>query len=133
MKEHTNRLAVLWLLTIVGMVLHFNYQVSGIFYGIELLRPGADGTEPMSVLVIRTLFYHLPMVWVVCIMYARQKWVYSVLFGLSVLYCLAHLSHLIGEVTGSERNYSQLSLLLVVFIISLLLTTEHYKAITKAE
>lgn len=133
MKERTNRLAVLWVLTIIGMVLHFNYQISGIFYGIELQRPGADGTEPMSVLVIRTLFYHLPMVWVVCIVYARQKWVYTVLFGLSVLYSLAHLSHFVGEVTGSERNYSQISLLFVVLAVSVLLVIEHYKAMRKAE
>ncbi len=132
MNESANRLAMLWILTIIGMVLHFNYQVSGIFYGIELLRPGASGKEPASVFVIRTLFYHLPMIWVVCILYVRAKWAFIVLFILSILYSLAHLGHFIGEVSESEKNYSQLSLLFVVLFISLLLTIEHYKMIRKA-
>ncbi len=131
MNERANRLTMLWILTIIGigMVLHFNYQVSGIFYGIELLRPGANGKEPVSVFVIRTLFYRLPMIWVVCVLHVRAKWTFIVLFILSMLYCLPHLMHFAGEVLGNERNYSQL---FVVFIISLLLTTEHYKAIRKA-
>lgn len=124
------KLITLWGLTIIGMILHFNYHIGELFYGIDVVREDATGEEPVSVLVIRTLFYHLPMLWIVFILYACKRWMYVVLFVISILYALAHASHLFGELTG-RLNPSQTGLLAVVFIISALLAVEHWKAVKK--
>jgi hypothetical protein len=127
---HQTKLITLWALTIIGMILHFNYHIGELFYGIDVVREDATGEEPTSVFIIRTLFYHLPMLWIVFILYACKRWMYISLFGISILYALAHASHLFGELTGG-RNPSQTSLLTVVFIVSILLVAEHWKALKK--
>lgn len=120
------KLIILWTLTLIGMILHFNYEVSGIFYGINLVRPNATGNEPPGLLVIRTLFYHLPFVWILLIMYTNNKWADLILFILSALYCMAHAFHFGGELFKEEKNLSQVSLLFIVFVTAVFLSVEHF-------
>ncbi len=122
------KLITLWMLTIIGMILHFNYHIGEIFYGIDVVRPDATGKEPMSLVIIRTLFYHLPMLWIVFVLYATKSWMKISLFGISLLYAFAHASHLTGELLGG-KNPSQTGLLIVVFFVSILLVVEHYKVV----
>lgn len=126
--ENRNKLVTLWLLTIIGMILHFNYHIGGVFYGIDVVRPDANGQETTGVLIIRNAFYHLPMLFVAAILYIRGKWVKWVFFLVSCVYALAHASHLFGELRHETINPSQVSLLAVVFIVSLVLVFEHFKS-----
>ncbi len=130
--NNNNKLVALWGLTVIGMILHFNYHISGIFYGIDIVKPGSNGVEPVSLIVIRTLFYHLPIVWILLILYVEKRWMNITLLVISVLYFLAHASHLAGEVLGKEKNPSQISLLFVVLIVAGLLAFEHYKVVRKS-
>lgn len=130
MMTNQIKLITLWTLTVIGMILHFNYHIGEIFYGIDVVREDATGQEPTSVFIIRTLFYHLPMIWIIWILYANKRWMQIALFAISVLYALAHASHLFKEITGS-KNPSQSGLLIVVFIVAILLVIEHWKALKK--
>lgn len=121
------KLIILWMLALIGMILHFNYEVSGIFYGVDLTRPNATGKEPGSLVIIRTLFYHLPIIWILIIAYTNRRMIDLVLFVISVLYMLAHGFHFIGELFKDEKNYSQVSLLLIVFVVAIFLAVEHFK------
>jgi hypothetical protein len=118
----------LWSLMLTGMILHFNYHISGIFYGIDLVKPGATGEEPSSLLVIRTLFYHLPVVWILLIMYTRSRVADLVLLILSGLYLLAHAFHLAGEFRSEDKNLSQISLLFLVLVLAAALSYEHFRS-----
>ena len=120
------RLIVLWLMTVVGMILHFNYHVSSIFYGIDVTRPNANGEVPDTLVIIRSTFYHAPMIWVLTIMYAKKHWVKLTLFILSLLYWLAHFMHLVEEMLKEKRNLSQLTLLGLVLLLASFLVYEHY-------
>ena len=101
------------------------------FYGIDVVRPDANGQVPIGLAVIRNLFYHLPMVWVIILMYAHQKWVKLLFFVLSILYLLAHISHLLGELTSADP--SQTSLLSLMVVIASMLCVEHYRYWSKHE
>lgn len=127
------KLVILWLLLIIGMILHFNYHIGEIFYGIDIVKPGANGKVPNSVFIIRTLFYHLPVIWLLLLIYVNTKWMKFTLFSISALYVLSHLGHLAGELRSEEKDPSQISLLSLVFIISCLLAVEHFKYWKKHE
>ncbi|MEM9023589.1 MAG: hypothetical protein AAGB22_07595 [Bacteroidota bacterium] len=121
------KLILLWLLTTVGMILHFNYHVSGVFYGIDITTPGADGTVPIGVLVVRTLYYHLPVVWILLLMYVNKPGMNLTLFIISVLYLLSHGAHVAGEVSKAEKDPSQISLLSLVLLVAGMLSVEHFR------
>ena len=121
-----NKLIVLWLLTLVGMILHFNYHIGELFYGIDVVRPDSDGTVPIGVFIIRTIYYHLPMVWILIILYAKKTWIRFPLFLISAVYALSHLGHLVGELLNPERSPSQISLLVLVVVLASILVYEHF-------
>ncbi|MEM1336295.1 MAG: hypothetical protein AAF634_14550 [Bacteroidota bacterium] len=121
------RIATLWLLTIIGMILHFNYHIGELFYGIDITRADANGEVPVGVVIIRTLYYHFPMLWILLVIYGRTLWLRLGLFLVSAGYSLSHLAHLVGELFTPERSPSQISLLVLVFGLSVLLAFEHYR------
>jgi len=121
------KLIILWLVTQIGMILHFNYHIGEIFYGIDVVRPDADGKVPLGTFIIRTIYYHLPVIWILVIMYTDKKIIRLLLLITSVLYLLSHLFHWIGELMNPERGPSQLSLLGVVLLVAAFLAWEHFK------
>lgn len=119
MTTHRIQLSLLWLLMVVGIMLHFDYHVSGIFYGIDLKRPNATGEFPPTIWLIRFVFQLAPMITVTFLLFFEQQWLRVAHFGVSLLYTLAHTSHLIREL--QKPDMSQLNLLSLVLVVSLLL------------
>jgi len=102
------------------MILHFNYHIAGIFYGIDVKRPDANGTVPLSLAFIRAIFQIFPMCFCTVILCFQQRFVRQANFGLSVLYTLANIAHVIGEFL-QKAELSQINLLMFVLVASLLL------------
>lgn len=113
------------------MILHFNYNVGKIFYGIDVVGENETGQIPNSTHTIRGLFYHLPIIWILITIYIANKFVKIGLCILSFVYTIAHAMHLFGEYMKPERDISQLSLLFLVLIVSFLLNYEYYKSINE--
>ena len=116
---------IYWLLLVIIMMLHFNYHVGEIFYGIDVARENADGTVPVGTHVIRNIFYHLPVVWIIVLLSYQSNLVRVGLFIISVVYWISHLMHLIKDL--ANPGFSQTPLLLLALFVSSLLTLEHYK------
>ena len=116
---------IYWLLLVIIMVLHFNYHVGEIFYGIDVARENADGVVPIGTHVIRNIFYHLPVVWITVLLTYQSNFVRGGLFIISVIYWISHLMHLIKDL--ANPGFSQTPLLFLAILISTLLTFEHYK------
>ena len=119
------RCILLWLILIVTMVLHFNYHVGEIFYGIDVVRPDSNGSIPIGTHLVRNVFYHLPILWIIILIYKDTKSIRMGLFAVSMLYTLSHLMHLIGELT--RPDFSQMPLLTIALGVSILLNIEQYK------
>lgn len=124
------RLIVLWVLLIIGMILHFNYHVSEIFYGIDVARPGANGTMPTSALVIKTIYYHFPILFVLALLYFQSNQFRLATFVGGVIYTLSHLVHLSKELVHEPKaipEITQINLLLLVLVVSALMNWESWK------
>ena len=119
------RCILLWLILIITMILHFNYHIGELFYGIDVARENADGTVPIGTHLIRNVFYHLPIVWILLLMLTDAKIIRVGLFAIALLYTLSHLMHLIGEMKNPDL--SQGPLLFVTLLVSILLCKEHFK------
>lgn len=129
------KLIVLWTLIIIGMILHFNYHVSEIFYGINVARPEANGIVPPTAHVIKNIFYHIPLLVVISLLYFTNKWYKLGLFVLSIIFTLAHAQHLFGEFKQEAYDLSQIPLLSIVLLASLLINKtswDYYKNSTQA-
>ncbi|MDB5271773.1 MAG: hypothetical protein JWO58_140 [Chitinophagaceae bacterium] len=124
------KLIVLWTLILIGMILHFNYHVSEIFYGIDVTRPGAIGKVPIMAHVIKNIFYHVPLLIILSLLYINSRWYKMAHFILSLAFTLANAEHLLGEFKQDSLDLSQIPLLSIVLVISLLINKtswDYYK------
>ncbi|MEM6956031.1 MAG: hypothetical protein AAF411_11315 [Myxococcota bacterium] len=112
--------AVLWLVLAAAMLLHFNYDVSGIRFGIPLADPEATGIVPWSNVVIKTIFYVVPLLLCAAALGPTGRVFRNVNFGLTIPYALAHVSHLITTATRIKNrlDIAQVVLLSAVLLIS---------------
>jgi hypothetical protein len=125
------RLVILWLLLLVGMILHFNYHVSKIFYGINVARPGSDGTIPLMAHLLKNVYYHVPMLFIVALLYFKRKGFRFFMLVVSVPYTLSHMAHVWDELHKPELNWAQIPLLGLILVFSVMLNKaswDYYKA-----
>ncbi|HRO75083.1 MAG TPA: hypothetical protein PLP27_02910 [Crocinitomicaceae bacterium] len=128
MKTAINyKLIVLWLITVVGMILHSNYHTNGFIYEVDVVKKGANGVLPNGLIIIRNVFYHLPIVWILLLMYTNKTLVNLALFVVSIVFSGAHLAHFSGEFKKEHLDFSQIPLLFIMFVISILIVVEQYK------
>ena len=120
MAQQRIKIITVWLLLIVCMILHFDYHVSELFYGIDIRNKDADGTIPERILFIRSAFHFLPLLYIVMVLWLETKTVRIFQFILSLMYTLSHCFHLAGEISKGN-NPSQIVLLSVTAFLSLLL------------
>lgn len=114
------RIVLLWCLLILCMILHFDYHVSELFYGVDITKPDATGTVPASVVYIRSAFHFLPLLYIAVLLWFATSTVRIIHLVLSGLYTLAHLFHFAGEVSRGN-NPSQIILLGITLLLSSLL------------
>jgi len=114
------RIVLLWILLVICMILHFDYHVSELFYGIDIKKPGANGVIPATIVLIRTAFHFLPVLYSVGLMWWSSQKVRIVNIALSVIYALANAAHFAGEVKKGD-NPSQMILLGVAVLVSVML------------
>ena len=119
------RCILFWLLLVITMMLHFNYHIGELFYGIEITRKNADGTVPLGTHIIRNIFYHLPIVWIIVLILTDAKVIRVGLFVISLVYLISHGLHLAKDL--SNPSLSQTPLLFISLILAILLSIEHYK------
>lgn len=119
------RILFFWVLTTVAMILHFDFHIGDLFYGIDIVRPGANGQKPAALVVIRFVFEIFPLIWAVALLYASSGLWRTINFGLTIPFTLSHLAHVFEEI--KEGDPSQLLLLTLVALMSILLTLESWK------
>ena len=115
------RILVLWTISVIGMILHFNYHVSKIFYGIDVVRPGADGTISAMAHLMKNVYYHFPMVFIVLLVFFHQKWFRLVMFVITLAYTFSHVLHVVDEFSKPKLDWAQIPLLSLLLIFSVAL------------
>ena len=119
-STHSLRIAMIWLILVVCMILHFDYHVSELFYGIDIKKPDANGTVPNSILIIRGIFHFLPFGFILVNLWTNNSIWRKIQIGIAGIYTLAHGFHLSGELSKGD-NPSQILLLATTFLISVFL------------
>lgn len=125
--NNLQKIIILWLLFVVGMILHFNYHVGELFYGIDIKRPNANGIVPISTAIVRFVFEIAPMMFITFLMFIEKAWLRVFNFSVSILYTAANFAHLFQELRSEKLDLSQINLLSFVLVASLLLNLASWK------
>lgn len=117
-------IAVLWLALVVGMILHFNFDMSGLRYGVSVELPDATGLVPWSNFAIKVLFYVVPFLLAVLATTSPGPGYRAFHFIVTVIFGLANASHVVvTSLRASEvLGYAQVILLVAVLMANLQLS-----------
>lgn len=115
---------MLWLLILIGYILHPQFYLSGLFYGVDIKLKDSTGKEPASSHIMHILFDILPMAIILLSMYLTSKIYRVILLTLTILFLIANGAHFIETIKEDAGSISQIILIGFIFIFNLLLFVE---------
>lgn len=115
------RIIFLWLLVLVGFMLHNGYHLAELFFGIDIKIPDANGTVPVSAHIFKIIADLPILLLILATLYSTSRMFYRFSFVCALLLCLLNAWHFVGTVSHDVRDFSQIALLLVIFIANLIL------------
>lgn len=118
------RTAVLWGLIVFCYLVHGYYHISGLFFGIDVRMPEANGQMPMAMHFFSLLVEILPLGMAVASLYVNRKWFAWTNFILAILFTVLNVFHLGETIMKEADDIRQLALLSLVVVINLLLVMD---------
>jgi hypothetical protein len=124
MKVQT-KVIVLWLLVILGMLLHQFFSLHNLRFGINVVKQGYDAVPDMEMLK-RLGLYLLPTVYICGIMFFQNKLVRVLNLTAGIFYTAFHTWHFIDEL-GKMKDWVQWTLLTLIIGYCVLLNIISWK------
>lgn len=116
------RVAVLWITVILGFTLHSLADMMPMFWGADIAMD-SSGTAPAGMLLFMTaVSYLIPVIALLCVMYARKRGWLMVNFILAMLIMLFNIFH--SSELFMDFHLSQLAVLPVMDVLGVLLAVE---------
>ncbi len=128
-KNNQFKVAILWMLMAVGIVMHSVFALDGIFFGAKLQLPDTDGSEPAFFTVAHIVFEILPLLMAMLAVFITAKgfvW-FSCLWA--SLLCLFNTYHLIATCGEEPFSIAQIVLLAFVLTVNIMLTITLWKSL----
>lgn len=121
------RIPLLWLLITVGFILHGNYHLSDMFFGIDIKLPNAEGVVPLSAHIFRVVIEISILLFILFSLFKSGKIFYWISFIWAIILGLLNLIHIGETIINDIQNISQIVLLTYIFVVNLVLIAELWK------
>jgi hypothetical protein len=122
-----SRISLVWIIILSGLILHTLLHVVPVFYGIEIARPDATGHMPSSMVWILGLSFLVPVCGIIAVNYLNNKSGRIINAVLATLALLVNTSHLSEFFISDELDPTQLFVIPVLFLVSILLVLDSWK------
>lgn len=125
MKAIQEKIIILWAVFLLGTLFHTQLGLIPLFHGINIARTNAPEiiniAEITGVLWGMLVFFAIPMLAIVATAFINSRRYRVFHFGLSVVYSVLNLLHLVLDLMVKPIGWSQITLMVILFVIGLLL------------
>jgi hypothetical protein len=125
MKTLQEKIIVLWAVFLLGTLFHTQLGLIPLFHGINIARAnvpsGTNVNEIADILWGMLAFFAIPMLAIIVTAFTSSKRYRVFHFGLTIVYSVLNLLHVIFDLMVKPIVWSQISLMIILFIIGLLL------------
>lgn len=125
MTDHPyeTKIITLWSTFLLGTLFHTQLGLMPLFHGISVARADVHDTATNVAIVLWLMlaFFTLPMVAMITTTFTHSKRYRTIHFGMTVVYSVMNLLHLIADLVVTPIVWSQISLMAILFVIGLLL------------
>jgi hypothetical protein len=127
MKTLQERIIVLWTVFLLGTLFHTQLGLMPLFHGININIAGnnAQTTTDLNgianILWAMLAFFVIPMFVIIATIFINSRRYKIFHFGLTIVYSILNLLHVILDLTVEPIVWSQIALMVILFVIGLLL------------
>ncbi len=129
MKNQNYKIAFLWLLIVIGFILHGYYHLAELFFGIDIKLHDAKGEVPIGTHLFRIVLEIFTLIFVLLSVYISKKIFYRISFAWAIVLGILNLAHLGGTIANEIGEISQVALLAFILATNILLSIELWKSI----
>lgn len=121
------KIAVLWLIILVGLMSHTLMHVVPVFYGVDIVKANASGEMPLHMTLILGLSFLLPVASATMLLCLQNKMGSVINFMLAVFNLLVAFGHLSEPFTARRFDSVQFFIIVPLFFVSLILAYFSWK------
>jgi hypothetical protein len=125
MKTLQERIIVLWTVFLLGTLFHTQLGLMPLFHGINIAEANVKTATNLNgidnILWAMLAFFVIPMFIIIATAFINSRRYKMFHFGLTIVYSILNLLHVILDLTIKPIVWSQITLVTILFIVGLLL------------
>ncbi|WP_108866305.1 PepSY-associated TM helix domain-containing protein [Aquimarina aquimarini] len=121
------KIIVLWMLIILGFIFHHIYGLATVFFNESVFIEGSTGETPFWAHQWRILMEGLAFLFAVLTVQLSQKWFRWTSFIWAIIVALFNVYHVAEAIMHEASNYSEIWILLLMAVASILLVINLHK------
>lgn len=129
-SSFVGKITILWGVFLLGTLFHTQLALIPLFHGIEVTlhaESAADISEIASILWLMLAFFMIPMVLMVATLFAHSRRYRAIHLGITVIYSLLNLTHLVMDLFVTPIAWYQIALMGWLVLVGLILNGVAYQ------
>lgn len=126
-NRRITRISILWLVIIIGLIYHTVLHLAPLFYDIDIVKTGATGEMPLSMVLTFGLSFLIPVLAIVAVNYLRNFGAWLINFVFALIALAVNTSHLSEFFVAKRFDPVQAFVIVPLLLIAVLLICDSWK------
>ncbi|MEY2983404.1 MAG: hypothetical protein RLZZ568_21 [Cyanobacteriota bacterium] len=120
--DYCHRIINLWTVFLLGMLFHTDLGLMPLFHDLSVAEfEGQTMSDVAPIFWLMLAFFMLPLLAIITLSFSQSRRTRQIHFGLTVVYSVLNLGHLVADVMLEEIVWYQIFLMTFLFLLGLLL------------
>lgn len=126
--NYRQKIITLWTVFLLGTLFHTQLGLMPLFHGLSIVESHAHNISEISWIMWLMLgFFVIPMIAIIATAFTNSKRFTVIHFGITVLYSILNLLHVIADLLVQPILWYQIALMVILFVIGLLINIVAYQ------
>lgn len=126
--DYCQRIINLWTVFLLGMLFHTDLGLMPLFHNLSVAEfQGQTMAEVAPIFWLMLIFFLLPLLAIIVISFSQSRKVRQIHFGLTVLYSVLNLGHLIADLMLDTIVWYQIFLMTFLLLLGLLINVVSWR------
>lgn len=126
--DHREKIIILWVVFLLGLLFHTQLGLMPLFHGLSIVESQAHSIFDVAWIIwLMLAFFLLPMLAIIATAFTDTKRYRVIHFGLTVVYSILNLLHIIADLSIQPVFWYQIILIAFLLFIGLLLNVVSFQ------
>ncbi|AGF53026.1 sll0678 [Synechocystis sp. PCC 6803] len=126
--DYSHRIVNLWTVFLLAMLFHTDLGLMPLFHDLSVAEfHGQTMADVSPIFWLMLIFFILPLFAIIVISFSQSRKVRQVHFGLTVVYSVLNLGHLIADLSLETIVWYQIFLMIFLFLLGLLINAVSWR------